>query len=256
MKKDTLTNEDIEYVNKYVRDRIKKLKHQLYCFETHKTRSRFAWRLFISDLFKVTGFPFGSLVFWATKKYAGDKKKVRKAMREGVILAPNHTSFFDVVFMYLYFVTRRLRILSLKKAVGGKFLHPLTRGAGVIEYDRDAKGGFDFRSFKETDEILEGNGCVVMFPQGHIEEDGSIRGDLKQGIAMHSLRQNIPVIPMVLQKVTRPIKPNRFIIGDPLYPADYFDSVVASKENIAKFTDIIQTKMLELQSISQNLSKK
>ncbi len=158
--------------------------------------------------------------------------------------------------MYLYWVTRRLRILSLKKAVAGKFLHPLTKGAGVIEYDRDAKGGFDFKSFKETDEILEGNGCVVMFPQGHIEEDGTIKGDLKQGISMHALRHNVPVIPMIFQKVTRPLRPNRIIIGDPLYPCDYFEECGASKENIAKFTEILQQKMIELQSISQNYSKK
>ena len=256
VKGDELTNDEIDRVNKIIQDTVKKLKHQLHCFETHKTKAIFSWKLFISDLFKITGFPFGYLVFWAVKKYVGDKKKVKKAFREKVILAPNHTSFFDVTYMYLYFVTRRLRILSLKKAVGGKFLHPLTKGAGVIEYDRDAKGGFDFKSFKETDEILEGNGCVVMFPQGHIEKDGAIKGDLKQGIAMHALRHNVPVIPMVFQKVTRPLKPNRIFIGDPLYPSEYFGENGASKENISKFTEILQQKMIELQSISQNYSKK
>ena len=256
VKGDELTNDVIIRVNKYLQETVKKLKHQLHCYETHKTKSIFSWKLFISDLFKITGFPFGYLVFWAVKKYVGDKKKIKKALKEKVILAPNHTSFFDVTYMYLYFVTRRLRILSLKKAVGGKILHPLTKGAGVIEYDRDAKGGFDFKSFKETDEILEGNGCVVMFPQGHIEEDGSIKGDLKQGIAMHALRQNVPVIPVFFQKVTRPLKPNRIIVGEPLYPNEYFIESGASKENIAKFTEILQQKMIELQSISQNYSKK
>lgn len=257
VKKDELSNEDIQYVTEYLRSTIKKLKHQLKSFEVHKTQSRFSWKLFISDLFKLTGFPFGYLVFWARKIYIGDKKKVRKAMKEKVILSPTHTSFFDVVFMYLYFVSRRLRIFALKEAVSGKLLHKLTQGAGVIEYDRDAKGGFDLKSFKETDEILEGNGCVVMFPQGHIVDDGKLEGnDLKQGIALHSLRRNVPIIPIVFGKETRPIRFNKIYIGDPIYPADYVDVVEATKENIEKFTELIQTKMLELQSISQKRVKK
>ena len=257
VKKNELTDEDIEYVNNYLKETIKKLKHQLYCFEVHKTQSYFSWKLFISDLFKVTGFPIGYPVFWARKIHVGDKKKIRAAMKEKVILAPTHTSFFDVPLMYLYFVSRRLRIFSLKEAVTSKFLGPLARRAGVIQYDRDAKGGFDFKAFKETDEILEGNGCVVMFPQGHIVEDGSLeKNEIKEGLATHSLRRDVPIIPIVFGSKTRIFKLNKIYIGDPIYPKDYFDVVEASKENIAKFTEIIQKKMIELQSISQKRAKK
>ena len=257
VKKDTLSEEDIKFVNEYLRERIKKLKHQLYCFETQKTQSIFSWKLFVSDLFKVTGFPIGYCAFWARKVYIGNKKEVRRAMKERVILAPTHTSFFDVPLMYLYFVTRRLRIFSLKEAVSSKLLGPLARRAGVIPYDRDAKGGFDFKAFKTTDEILEGNGCVVMFPQGHIVEDGKLEGhDIKQGLATHSLRRDAPIIPIVFGSKTRIFKLNKIYVGDPIYPKDYFDVVEPSKENIAKFTEIIQKKMIELQSISQKRVKK
>ena len=257
VKGNELTNEDIECVNKYLQDVIKKLKHQLQSFEVTKTKTFFSKKHIISDIFKVTAFPFGYCVFPGKKIYVGDKKKFKEAMRDRVFLAPSHTSFFDVVIMYLYFIRRRLRIFALKKAVSGKFLHPLTKAAGVIEYDRDAKGGFDIRSFKETDQILEGNGCVVMFPQGHIVDSGTVEGgDLKQGLALHALRRNVPIIPIVFGKVTRPLRLNRIYVGDPLYPSDFLESVEASKENIAKFTEILQQKMIELQSISQNYSKK
>ena len=254
---DVLTSEEIVRVNKYLQDVIKKLKHQLQSYETTKTKTLFSKKHFISDIFKITAFPFGYCVFPGKKIYVGDKHKFDVAMRDRVMLAPSHTSFFDVVICYLYFIRRRLRIFALKKAVSGKFLHPLTRGAGVIEYDRDAKGGFDMRSFKETDQILEANGCVVMFPQGHIVDNNNLsEGDLKQGLALHSLRRNVPIIPIVFGKVTRPLQINRIYIGDPLYPSNFLDNVDSSKENIAKFTDILQQKMIELQSISQNYSKK
>ena len=257
VKKDELTLEDIAFVNKYLQEIIKKLKHQLQSYEVTKTKTLFSKKHVISDIFKITAFPFAYCVFPLKKTYVGDKNKVKVAMRDRVFLAPSHTSFFDVPIMYLYFISRRLRVFALKKAVSGKFLHPLTKGAGVIEYDRDAKGGFDLKSFKETDEILEANGCVVMFPQGHIVDSGSVTdGDLKQGLALHSLRRNVPIIPMVFGKVTGPLRLNRLYIGDPLYPGDFLDNPVASKENIAKFTEILQQKMIELQSISQNYSKK
>ena len=257
VKGDELTNEEIIRVNKYLQDVIKKLKHQLQSYESTKTKTFFSKKHIISDIFKITAFPFGYCVFPGKKIYVGDKKKVKLAMKERVLLAPSHTSFFDVVIMYLYFISRRLRIFALKKAVSGKFLHPLTKAAGVIEYDRDAKGGFDLHAFKETDEILEGNGAVVMFPQGHIVDSGSVQeGDLKQGLALHALRRNVPIIPIVFGKVTRPLQINRIYIGDPLYPSDFLESVDSSKENIAKFTEILQQKMIELQSISQNYSKK
>ena len=257
VKKDVLTDGDIEFVNAYLVETIKKLKHQLHSFETQKTQSRFSWKLFVSDIFKVTGFPLGYPILWAKKIYVGNKKQIKIAMKERVILAPTHTSFCDVPLMYLYFVSRRLRIFSLKEAVSTPILGPLARRSGVIPYDRDAKGGFDFKAFKMTDEILEGNGCVVMFPQGHIVEDGQLKGhDLKQGLATHSLRRDVPIIPIVFGSKTRPFKLNKIYIGDPIYPKDYFDKLEPSKENIAKFTEIIQKKMVELQSISQKQAKK
>ena len=254
---DVLTNEDIDRVNKYLQDVIKKLKHQLLSFEVTKTQTFFSKKHFISDIFKITAFPFGYMVFPARKIYIGDKKKVRLAMKERVLLAPSHTSFFDVPILYLYFISRRLRIFALKKAVSGKFLHPLTKGAGVIEYDRDAKGGFDLHAFKETDEILEGNGCVVMFPQGQIVDDNNVSGaNLKQGMAVHALRRNVPIIPVVFGNITGPLRLNKIYVGDPLYPSDFLDNLDTSKENIEKFTEILQVKMIELHSISQKRSKK
>ena len=254
---DELTNEDVIRINKYLQDVIKKLKHQLHSYEETKTKTFFSKKHVVSDIFKATAFPFGYCVFPGHKIYVGDKKKFNQAMKDKVLLAPSHTSFFDVVIMYLYFIRRRLRIFSLKKAVSGKFLHPLTKGAGVIEYDRDAKGGFDLKAFKETDEILEANGCVVMFPQGHIVDSGNVdEGDLKQGLALHSLRRNVPIIPIVFGKVTRPLQINKIFVGDPLYPSDFLESLDTSKENIAKFTEILQEKMIELQSISKNYGKK
>ena len=257
VKGDELTNEDIERVNNYLQEVIKKLRHQLQSYENTKTKTLFSKKHVISDIFKITAFPFGYCVFPGHKIFVGDRKKFRKAMKDRVLLAPSHTSFFDVVIIYLYFIRRRLRIFALKKAVSGKFLHPLTKGAGVIEYDRDAKGGFDLHAFKETDEILEANGAVVMFPQGHIVDSGNVsEGDLKQGLALHSLRRNVPIIPIVFGKVTRPLQINKIFVGDPLYPSDFLENVDTSKENIAKFTEILKEKMIELQSISQNYGKK
>jgi len=255
--KDELSDEDILFVNDYLKDTVRKLKHQLNAFETHKTQSRFSWKLFIGDIFKLTGFPLGYMAFWAKKIYVGDKKNIREAMRERVILAPNHTSFFDVPIMYLYFISRRLRMFALKEAVSGPILRVLTKGAGVIPYNRESEGGFDFKAFKETDGILEGNGCVVMFPQGHIMEGGKVGDEpFKEGISVHSIRRNAPIIPIFFASPTRVLKLNKIYIGQPIYPAQHLDSLEANEENIKKITELLKSKMIELQSISQNSKQK
>lgn len=257
VKKDKLDAEDVKMLQEYIKSVLKRLKHQLYCIETYKTQAILSRKLFLQDFVKVTSIPIGYCLLRAKKIYVGDKKKVKAALKEKVLLAPNHTSMYDVIFMYLYFFSRRIRILALNKIWEVKILAFGFNRAGVIKYNREAPGGFDLRSFKETSGILEGNGAVVMFPQGHIAKDGLITEKLKPGVATHSLKFNVPVIPIIFADETKFFKLNRIVIGDPIYPHDYIDKdATVSAENIGKYNDIITEKMLDLQEISKKYSRK
>ena len=90
VKGDELTNDDIEQVNKYLQDVIKKLKHQLQSYEITKTKTFFSKKHIISDIFKVTAFPFGYCVFPGKKIYVGDKKKVKLS----------NNIFYEIQYIY------------------------------------------------------------------------------------------------------------------------------------------------------------
>lgn len=256
IKKDTLDAEDIKYLQGYIKEVLTKLKHQLSCYEEYKTKALISKRTYVQDIMRITSMPLGYLAIRARKVYIGDKKKVKAAMKEKVLLAPNHSSFYDVVFMYLYFLRRRVRIVAISDIWNVKFLGKLFDRSGVIKYNREAKNGFDLRAFKEVSGVLEGNGAVVLFPQGHISENGIINEPLKPGIAVHSIRQNAPVIPIIFADKTQIFKKNRILIGDPLYPMDYIKKEnPLDEESINNYLTVIYNKMLELQSIAPKYSR-
>lgn len=257
VKKNVLEDSDIKKVQEYLKTTLNKLKHQLNCMLKYKTRSLFSRRTYLQDFLKITSIPIGYCILRARKIYIGDKKKIKQAMKEKVILAPNHTSMFDVMFMYLYFFSRRIRIVALNTIWQVKFLAFNLDRSGVIKYNRESPGGFDFAAYKETSGILEGNGAVVIFPQGHIVKDGLITETLKPGVAMHSLKHNAPVIPIIFADETKFIKINRIIIGDPIYPYDYIDKdAPVNNENIEKFNLLLTKKMQDLQEISVKYRRK
>lgn len=257
IKKDKLEPNDIKMVQQYIKNTLNKLKHQLHCYEEYKTQALVSKRTWVLDFIRITSFPIGYLILRAKKIYVGDKKKVRKAMKEKVLIAPNHTGMYDVVFMYLYFLSRRIRILAINNIWDVKILGFGFDRSGVIKYNREAKGGFDMNAFRETSGILEANGAVVLFPQGHITEQGLITEKLKGGLSLHSLRNNAPIVPVYFADTAKFFVLNRILVGDPIYPSDYFGSDFHPNcETVEKFNDIILKKMLELQEISKKYKRK
>lgn len=255
--KPSLSDEDILMVQNYIKSVLRALKSQLKAIETYKTHALVSKRTYVQDFIKVTSIPIGYLFLRARKIYLGNKKKVKQAMKEKVILAPNHTSFYDVVFMYLYFFSRRIRILALNNIWNVKILAFGFDRSGVIKYNRNAPGGFDLPSYRETSGVLEGNGAVVIFPQGHIASNGGlITETLKPGVATHSLKHNAPIIPIIFADETKMFKKNRIIIGDPIYPHDYVAAnEPANVENIEKLNNVLTDKMIALQKQATKYSR-
>lgn len=254
VKGNELTPKDIEEVKAFIIKKLKALKHQQNAYIVSKTKKLFASNLIYQDISRYTAIPLGFLIFMAKKHYIGDKKKIKNAMKERCLLAPNHTSMCDVVFMYMYFMQRRLRIFALDKVFEVPFVSWFMKRSGVIIYNRDSNGGFDLRSFRETSNILEGNGCVVMFPQGHISKTNHVDGDTKPGLAMHSLRSNAPIIPIIFSRVTGPFRLVHILIGDPIYPEDY--KINNELPSLEEYNNIVTSKLSELQVLSRKIYPK
>ena len=146
-------------------------------------------------------------------------------------------------FVYLSTLFRRVRMVSLVyvfkfKIIAWAFIH-----AGVIKYDRDK--GFDLSCFKETNGILQGNGIVALFPQGHVLKPGEPVNKFQPGLALFSLKHHAPIIPYYYKTPNKAFRVSHLVIDKPINPDDLFGKdYVVNNELINKFTKYLEDKFL------------
>jgi 1-acyl-sn-glycerol-3-phosphate acyltransferase len=169
-----------------------------------------------------------------------------------VILASNHRSFLDSIFIPL--VLRR-RVTFVAKAE--YFDDPKTawffRGVGQIPIRREG-GSASERALASATEVLQKGGVFGIYPEGTRTRDGFLhRGHT--GIARLSMRNNAPIVPigMIGSDEVQPVDrkmPNLFRrvtirFGEPIDPQRY-----AGQENehlaLRELTDEVMFEIGEL----------
>jgi 1-acyl-sn-glycerol-3-phosphate acyltransferase len=153
--------------------------------------------------------------------------------RGPVILASNHRSFLDSIFIPL--VVRR-RVTFVAKAE--YFDDPKTawffRGVGQIPIRREG-GSASERALASASEVLGGGGVFGIYPEGTRTRDGFLhRGHT--GVARLALRTGTPIVPVGLigtdevqpvdKRMPRLFRRVTVRFGEPLDPARYADADV------------------------------
>jgi len=153
--------------------------------------------------------------------------------RGPVILASNHRSFLDSIFIPL--VLRR-RVTFVAKAE--YFDDPKTawffRGVGQIPIRREG-GSASERALASAAEVLAAGGVFGIYPEGTRTRDGFLhRGHT--GVARLSLRTGTPIVPVGLigtdevqpvdKRMPRLFRRVTVRFGEPLDPARYADADV------------------------------
>ncbi|MGQ0824044.1 MAG: lysophospholipid acyltransferase family protein [Actinomycetota bacterium] len=152
-------------------------------------------------------------------------------LRRGpVILAANHRSFLDSIFLPL--VLRR-RVTFVAKA--DYFDDPKTawffRGVGQIPIRREG-GSASERALESAMDVLRDGGVFAIYPEGTRTRDGYLhRGHT--GVARLALRSGAPVVPVGLvgtdevqpvdKRLPRLFKHVAIRFGEPIDPARYDD---------------------------------
>lgn len=251
-----LNDKNLYTVQKVISDKFKQLKRYLNACVASKTQALFSFKTYIIDLTKlIYTLPIFLLMPWK-KIYIGDKKEIKGVLKDRSVVAPTHTSWVDATLMYFILYSRRPRLVGVNSIKNLHFLRYFWSRAGVIFYESKSESGFDMRCFKECASVLDGNGCVVMFPQGYIERSGLITKELKGGDAALSIMYNAPIVPMVFARPTRMIRINKVLIGKPLYPQDYIKEGVERNESINRLNNDLYKAMLDLQEKASIYRKK
>lgn len=159
------------------------------------------------------------------------------------IIAPNHQSFFDGLFVASYLRTRQIKktyFYAKEKHVRTPWLKFLANRNNIIIMDlnNDLKA-----SIQKMAEVLKRNKNLIIFPEGTRTKNGQL-GQFKKTFAILSRELNIPVVPVSIRGAyealpkgsffPKPFKKVDIEFLKPVYPGeDTYDSLaIRVKEQI------------------------
>lgn len=168
-----------------------------------------------------------ALIFLPVKILFPTIVKGRKNLPKGkAIYASNHQTNFDIMVIGcgLY---RRIYALGKAELFKNKFVSWFLRGIGCVKINR---GTADIEAVKNVFTILKKKQKpIVIFPTGTRNSSPEEVQDVKNGVAMFSVKTQSPIVPMVLIKKPRVFCFNKFVIGKPLDLSKY-EGLPATKE--------------------------
>ncbi|HRQ55719.1 MAG TPA: 1-acyl-sn-glycerol-3-phosphate acyltransferase, partial [Ignavibacteriaceae bacterium] len=160
------------------------------------------------------------------------------------ILAPNHQSFFDGLFVAVFLKNKLMKqtyFYAKEKHVKNSFLKLLAAKNNVIVMDlSDLK-----TSLQKMAEVLKRGKNIIIFPEGTRTQSGKI-GDFKKTFAILSRELNVPIVPVAingaydaLPRGTHFPKPWKKINVKFLKP------ILPENHSYDSLTDAVQTKVSE-----------
>jgi long-chain acyl-CoA synthetase len=189
-----------------------------------------AW--FTQSVFKT-----GSKYFF--KIYFRFKADGIKNIPEGpCIIAPNHQSFFDGLFVASLLKRKTMRntyFYAKKKHVNNALLRFLARKNNIIVMDinNDLK-----ESIQKLAEVLKMGRNIIIFPEGTRTKDGAL-GEFKQMFAILSKELNVPVVPVAIKGAYNALPKGKFTpriftpinvhFLQPVYPENFDYASLSSK---------------------------
>jgi 1-acyl-sn-glycerol-3-phosphate acyltransferase len=110
-----------------------------------------------------------------------------------VILAANHRSFLDSIFIPLL-ISRRVTFVAKAEYFDDKRVAWFFRGVGQIPIRREG-GSASERALQSATEVLQAGGVFGIYPEGTRTRDGKLhRGHT--GVARLALRTGAPILPV------------------------------------------------------------
>ena len=170
----------------------------------------------------------------------------------GAILAANHRSFLDSIFLPLV-VRRRVTFVAKAEYFDDAKTAWFFRGCGQIPIRREG-GSASERALASAMDVLRDGGIFAIYPEGTRTRDGYLhRGHT--GVARLALRSGAPIIPVGLigtdevqpvdKKMPRLFRPVSIRFGEPFEPSRY-----GGRENdhlaLREFTDEVMYEICQL----------
>ncbi len=178
------------------------------------------------------------------KSYFKLKGKGMNNLPEGpVILAPNHQSFFDSLYVMAFLKNKfmkRTYFYAKEKHVKQKWLKFIAGRHNIIIMDinKDLK-----LSLKKMAEILRKGKNIIIFPEGTRSKDGSL-GSFKKSFAILAKELNIPIIPIAINGAYKAL-PRGKVFPKPFkrINVNFLEPVYPENHNYTSLTDTVYKKI-------------
>lgn len=174
-------------------------------------------------------------IFRIKKIYVGKKEKIK----EGVLIAANHTGFKDPLVLETTFWTRRMFYVVAEVAMENKIQRKLMEGAGCIRIDRNIA---DTTAIKNCVKVLKEGFALTIFPQGAISEN---EVGFKSGVALMASLAKVPILPVHIEKRKSFFARQIVVIGEPFRVSDYCDKKMPSVQDLDMVTEKLHEKYEE-----------
>jgi len=112
-----------------------------------------------------------------------------------LILVANHTTAYDPVCLQVACKERMVRFMEAREFYDKIPLTYIYRALKVIPVNRN---GNDTASFRMALRELANDGCIGIFPEGRISDDGCLQ-EAHQGVALLALLSGAPVVPAYIK---------------------------------------------------------
>ena len=252
IKSDNPTIEEIRNFCELLRSKTNELKRKMSLYRKYKTRNIIYPKSWFLDLVKLTLWLPNKIVFPTKYHYLNGAKYSDRYLKGRSLVVSKHYGFVDPPILCMSYFSRRLRIIvgsDLYDNYPFMLSHLMS-----IRYDR-VSGSSDPKCFLEVINLLKAEGCVGIYPEGHISKIST--DEFHEGAAYFAIMGNAPVYLYYMMKPWKPFRINHVMIDKPILLSDYFTpEELKEKETIAKFTEILKERYFNLKKEGQKYIEK
>lgn len=173
------------------------------------------------DLFR------GTLKIFSKTFYKFRVVGLENVPKEGnVIVAANHKSNLDPIFLASAMDTREVAGVAKKELFENKILAKILRGANTIPINRDNP---DLSTIKNILNAIKEGYILAMFPEGtRVKEPGF--GEAKAGLSMFAIKSKAVVVPVSIVTNYMPFNRVTIYFDKPISFEEYYKQKLTSKD--------------------------
>ena len=210
----------------------------------------FSFKYLLYDIVKWWG--WWQCLLWYRPSIKYDGPEAKKKVKGKAIITSNHVGYSDPFILQCAFLYRRFHFVFMKELLTNKFKKWVYKNVFLsFPIDRDNPS---YQSMKFFAEYVKGGNLLAMFPEGHIQRDGSV-DSYKGGVLLIAYLSDTPIIPVYHLKRKSIWRTTRLVVGKPFNVKERIGPVL-SQEKLNQACEELHAYELELEKMCPKQEKK